>query len=130
MGEQYSGGCYTGTCPPGFLTCYGRVLREPIGRMYFSGTETATYWSGYLEGAIEAGERSAREVLNAMGLLSSHLIWQEETPSDIIPNKPFEASFLERNLPSARGLLKLIAVSTILEVAAGGAFYYSRFIRK
>ncbi|XP_076353929.1 amine oxidase [flavin-containing] B-like [Tachypleus tridentatus] len=130
MGEQYSGGCYTGTCPPGFLTCYGRVLREPIGRMYFAGTETATYWSGYLEGAIEAGERSAREVLNAMGLLSSHLIWQEETPSDIIPIKPFKASFLERNLPSARGLLKLIAVSTILEVAAGGAFYYSRFIRK
>ena len=33
-----------------------------MGRVYFAGTETATQWSGYMEGAIEAGERAAREV--------------------------------------------------------------------
>jgi len=38
------------------------VLREPVGRLYFAGTETATEWSGYMEGAVQAGERAAREV--------------------------------------------------------------------
>lgn len=39
-----------------------RVLRQPIDRLYFAGTETATEWSGYMEGAVQAGERAAREV--------------------------------------------------------------------
>lgn len=33
-----------------------------MGRIYFAGTETATHWSGYMEGAVEAGERAAVEV--------------------------------------------------------------------
>uniref|UniRef100_A0A4W5NM78 Amine oxidase n=1 Tax=Hucho hucho TaxID=62062 RepID=A0A4W5NM78_9TELE len=60
--EEYSGGCYTAYFPPGILTQYGKVLREPVGRLYFAGTETATEWSGYMEGAVQAGERAAREV--------------------------------------------------------------------
>ena len=44
-----------------FVTDF-REIRKPIGRLYFAGTETATQWSGYMEGAIQAGERSAREV--------------------------------------------------------------------
>lgn len=39
-----------------------RVIRDPVDRIYFAGTETATHWSGYMEGAVEAGERAAREV--------------------------------------------------------------------
>lgn len=38
------------------------MLREPVGRLHFAGTETATEWSGYMEGAVQAGERAAREV--------------------------------------------------------------------
>lgn len=38
------------------------VVKEPVGCIYFAGTESATYWSGYMEGAIQAGERAAREV--------------------------------------------------------------------
>ncbi|MEQ2209071.1 hypothetical protein XENOCAPTIV_023717, partial [Xenoophorus captivus] len=60
--EEYSGGCYTAYFPPGTLTQFGRVLREPVGRLYFAGTETASEWSGYMEGAVQAGERAAREV--------------------------------------------------------------------
>jgi monoamine oxidase len=30
-------------------------------------TETATAWSGYMEGAVEASSRAAREVLEAIG---------------------------------------------------------------
>ena len=38
------------------------MLRKPHKRVYFAGTETATSWVGYMEGAIQAGERAAREV--------------------------------------------------------------------
>ncbi|KAF8784682.1 Amine oxidase [flavin-containing] [Argiope bruennichi] len=66
MEEQYVGGCYTAMFPPGFLTRYGRILRTPIDRLYFAGTETSINWSGYMNGAVEAGERAAREVLCRM----------------------------------------------------------------
>ncbi|MFY1584234.1 FAD-dependent oxidoreductase [Micromonospora sp. WMMD734] len=41
----------------------GPELRRPVGRVYWAGTETATRWAGYLEGAVLAGERAAAEVL-------------------------------------------------------------------
>ena len=45
---------------------YGPVLRRPIGRIHWAGTETATYWMGYMDGAVRAGERAAREVNTAL----------------------------------------------------------------
>ena len=44
---------------PGAWTGYGRVLREPVGRIHWAGTETATRWMGYLDGAIQSGRRAA-----------------------------------------------------------------------
>lgn len=44
--EKYSGGCYVSIMPCGVITNFGKALREPIGRVYFAGTETATVWSG------------------------------------------------------------------------------------
>ena len=38
------------------------ILQEPCGRIHWAGTETATEWMGYLEGAIQSGERAAGEV--------------------------------------------------------------------
>ena len=42
---------------------YGHALREPVGRIHWAGTETSTYWNGYMDGAIRSGERAAAEVL-------------------------------------------------------------------
>uniref|UniRef100_A0A672IDQ0 Amine oxidase n=1 Tax=Salarias fasciatus TaxID=181472 RepID=A0A672IDQ0_SALFA len=81
--EEYSGGCYTAYFPPGILTQYGRVLREPVGRLYFAGTETATEWSGYMEGAVQAGERAAREIMCAMGKIHQSQVWQDEPESQV-----------------------------------------------
>ena len=41
-------------------------LREPVGRVHWAGTETATVWSGYMKGALQAGERVAAEVLQSI----------------------------------------------------------------
>jgi monoamine oxidase len=65
--EEYSRGCYVGNFPPGVWTQYGEALREPVGRIHWAGTETATVWNGYMDGAVRSGERAAAEALAALG---------------------------------------------------------------
>jgi monoamine oxidase len=61
--ETWTRGCPTGFTTPGTLSAFGSSLREPVGRIHWAGTETATQWAGYMEGAIVSGERAAGEVL-------------------------------------------------------------------
>ena len=51
---------------PGTLTDFGTALRGPVGRIHWAGTETSTYWNGYMDGAVRSGERAAAEVLAAL----------------------------------------------------------------
>jgi monoamine oxidase len=61
--EPYSRGGPVGLMGPGTIGRYGHVLRRPEGRVHWAGTDTATVWNGYMDGAIQAGERAADEVL-------------------------------------------------------------------
>ncbi|MEM7436450.1 MAG: flavin monoamine oxidase family protein [Myxococcota bacterium] len=61
--EAFSGGCYAALFARGQLTELGPALRAPIGQLHFAGTETATRWVGYMDGALQAGERAADEIL-------------------------------------------------------------------
>ena len=61
--EEWSRGCYVGITAPGVLLDYGRALREPAGRVHWAGTETARVSIGYMDGAVESGQRAAREAL-------------------------------------------------------------------
>jgi len=54
---------YVGHMPPGTMTRFGHALREPVGRIHWASTETATKWAGYIEGAMRSGVRAAREVI-------------------------------------------------------------------
>jgi monoamine oxidase len=63
--ERWSRGGPVGLMGPGTLTGLGPALREPVGRIHWAGTETATSWPGYMEGAIQAGERAAVEAAAA-----------------------------------------------------------------
>ncbi|MCA9679018.1 MAG: FAD-dependent oxidoreductase [Kofleriaceae bacterium] len=63
LAEPYSGGCYVGVMAPGVLAEHAAALREPAGRIHFAGTESATAWVGYFDGAISAGQRAAAELL-------------------------------------------------------------------
>jgi len=63
--EVFSRGGYSGFATPGFMMDHGSALSEPVGRIHWAGTETATSWTGYMDGAVESGERAAREVLAA-----------------------------------------------------------------
>ena len=61
--QPYARGGYGGYWTPGALTDHGPDLARPFGRLYWAGSETATRWTGYMEGAVESGERAAREAL-------------------------------------------------------------------
>ena len=52
--------------PPGAMTTGAAVVRQVTGRVHWAGTETAVEWTGYLEGAIEAGLRAAAETLQEL----------------------------------------------------------------
>jgi len=60
--EPWSRGGPVGLMGPGTLTGLGPVLTAPAGPVHWAGTDTATEWNGYMEGAIQAGERAAGEL--------------------------------------------------------------------
>ena len=64
--DPWSRGCYVGYMPPGRAPRLPERVREPVGRIHWAGTETATEWAGYMDGAIESGQRAAAEVLAAL----------------------------------------------------------------
>jgi len=71
--EEWSRGCYGGNATPGTLTRFGPALQTPVGPLDWAGSETAHEWVGYMDGAIEAGERAAREAMKNL----------DEGPEDI-----------------------------------------------
>lgn len=60
--DPWTGGCPVCNPVPTTLAVEGSFLRRPMGRVHFAGTETATAWAGYMEGAVQSGERAAAEL--------------------------------------------------------------------
>ena len=64
--EEWTRGCPVSVLGPGTLLGFGEALRKPVGRIHWAGTETSTYWNGYMDGAVRSGERAAAEALAAI----------------------------------------------------------------
>ncbi len=62
--EEWTKGCSMAHFPPGVLTRYGPLLREPFGRVHWAGTETSTVSHGAMDGAVRSGERAATQILD------------------------------------------------------------------
>ena len=65
--ESWSGGAFTSFFTPGAWTTYGSAWQAPHGRVVWAGTEMASRWPGYFEGAIEAGLAAADQVRQLLG---------------------------------------------------------------
>ncbi|CAL1543181.1 unnamed protein product [Lymnaea stagnalis] len=61
--EPFNGGCFLKSLMPGTTKYFNSELREPFDRIHFAGTETATVWCGFMNGAVQSGFRAATEVL-------------------------------------------------------------------
>lgn len=60
--EPFVGGAYAAWMPPGLWSTAGEALRRPHGRVHWAGTETATRWAGFFDGAVRSGEEAAEQV--------------------------------------------------------------------
>ncbi|AXR78917.1 flavin monoamine oxidase family protein [Natrarchaeobaculum sulfurireducens] len=58
----WSAGGYNASMAPGTMTTCGDALCGPVDRLYWAGAETATEWSGFMEGAVRSGRRVATEI--------------------------------------------------------------------
>lgn len=63
--DPWSRGCPIGVCGPLTLSVHGEALTRPVDRIHWAGTETASVWTGFMEGAVRSGERAASEVLRS-----------------------------------------------------------------
>jgi monoamine oxidase len=66
--RQWTRGCYNANHGPHVWTKYGPALTVPVGAIHWASTDTATHWSAYMEGAVDSGERAAREVIASLTL--------------------------------------------------------------
>lgn len=64
--DPWSRGSYSSYRPGQYTKYWGWTGRRE-GRLHFAGEHTSTHSQGYLNGAVESGERAAREVLAALG---------------------------------------------------------------
>jgi monoamine oxidase len=64
--DPWSRGGYGMHFPPGALTQFGPAAWDPIGSIHWAGTEIATEWRLYMEGALQSGEHVAAEVIEAL----------------------------------------------------------------
>lgn len=63
--EEWSLSC-TSPYPPGFLTRYGKIMREPVGALQWSGTDMAERFASAMDGAVRSGHQSALSALAAL----------------------------------------------------------------
>lgn len=62
--EPYTRGSYMALAP-GEVTAHWKTLLEPAGRLFFAG-EHATPIQGFMEGALESGQRAARRIMGTV----------------------------------------------------------------
>jgi monoamine oxidase len=62
LNEPFSQGGYT-LFRPGDVCTHWSALRQPAGRIYIAGEHTAVH-QGYMEGAVESGQRAAEMILS------------------------------------------------------------------
>jgi len=75
--DPWSCGCPIGVWPSGALSLIGSILREPSNdnTIFWAATETATRSTGFMDGAVQSGERAADQLLaslNEVGAANGH----------------------------------------------------------
>ena len=97
LGVSYIGGT-GGVAGPGTTTTFHQAISTPIddGRIHFAGTETASEWSGYMDGAIQSGWNAAKEIMK-----QEHIQYQD--PEELIKK---DKTFLEEIEELCLGIIK------------------------
>ncbi len=70
--QLWTGGAYNTVLAPNTLTTYTTAMTQPVGRIHWAGTEVSPIWTGFFEGAVQAGHAAARAVLGMPGCRAPH----------------------------------------------------------
>jgi len=111
------------------LTSFGPFLRQSFGKIHFAGTETAREWTGYMNGAVEAGQRAAFEVLDSANRITESERKRERderAKRDELSAKHrngLTAPFIERHPPSINSIIFVAIAATVGITAAAAANY-------
>ncbi|CAF0759055.1 unnamed protein product [Didymodactylos carnosus] len=123
--EIYSGGCYTDIMPVDLLTTIKQELRTPVAKqVYFAGTELATQWSGYMDGAVQSGEKAAFDIIKDCLNPNTLLLWNDT--EQLHENEECRSlptigpSTIERHLPkpsTVKYIMKAVFVTIAVAIA-------------
>ena len=120
--EEYSLGGPVGVTKCNVLSSeYWKVLKQNRnGQIFFCGTELADQWMGYIDGAIQCGEKEAHKIAQILAnndesvIVKSIFEYDKEPECDGCP-LPFvnlQRSWIERNLlPSAKNAKSAVWIS-------------------
>lgn len=61
--ERWTRGCPVSALETGVTTDFLPIIAQPFGLVHWAGTETASYWNGFMDGAVRSGERAAEEII-------------------------------------------------------------------
>ncbi|KAH7034676.1 putative flavin-containing amine oxidase [Microdochium trichocladiopsis] len=64
--EEYSRGGHFAVAGPNSITPFAKYLDEPVGNIFFAGTEVSTRWAGFMEGAVISGQVAAERLLGKL----------------------------------------------------------------
>lgn len=66
--DEWSRGCPVNLLPAGHYASHNMALRAPLleGRLHWASTEAAEFGTGYMEGAVRAGEAAAARVIASL----------------------------------------------------------------
>ena len=89
----------------------GAEVREPVGPIHFGGTERATTWMGYMEGAVQGGEQVAAHVVaELLGAAAAKDVFKAASPHVTVKALPLRMGAIERRLPSVPTFWSVIYV--------------------
>jgi monoamine oxidase len=142
--EQFSGGCYMDIMPKELLSSLREQLSTSCGnngQLFFAGTELATRFSGYMDGAVQSGERAAFEVITKYLRIKDEnlsLKWIEEEPVDDreecrspdINKLMYGPSKIEMLLPKASTVKSILKVTSIGLLGLVAIIIKSKFLNK
>ncbi|XP_078610498.1 putative flavin-containing monoamine oxidase A [Branchiostoma floridae x Branchiostoma japonicum] len=118
--EPYNGGCPISIMGPGVITNFIPALRRPCGRIHWAGTETASLWCGFMNGAVQSGIRAAVEVLSAT---SPHLLSEADRQELVAVPQEVETPAKEAHRKKGRKVVSAL-VGVGLVVGTSLAVYY------
>ncbi|XP_062567210.1 probable flavin-containing monoamine oxidase A [Saccostrea cucullata] len=119
--EPYNEGCPVCTVGPGAMAYFAAGLRLPFNRIHFAGTESATVWCGFMNGAVQSGLRAANEILfhlRPQAVSAQELATTAYGPSSFLPHTKSKGSRSRTFVKVTLGLGAVVAIVIIAKKVA------------